>query len=243
MTWYKIYFSARNIFFPQEIFFSARNIFFSARNIFFPQEIDFSARNIFFSARNRFFPQEINFSPQEIYFFRKKYFSPQEIYFSPQEIFFSARNISSVSVVPRAQSLSQSLARAFEWVNSSPWNRRQAMSVCMELDRWRWSKPPGQPASRAPGSVRLAPARLLRDLRVACSSVREADYPLSALQHWRQERGIWRISASVVTYQAYSAKDDEKWFCTLGWSRFRSFPWRLHRRWEGECAWDFVGVR
>ena len=79
VTWYKKYFSARNIFFPQEIFFSARNIFFSARNIFF--------RKKYFS------PQEIYFSPQEIFFFRKKYFSPQEIYFSPQEIFFSARNI------------------------------------------------------------------------------------------------------------------------------------------------------
>ena len=119
------YFSARNIFFPQEIFFSARNIFFSARNIFFPQEIYFSPQEIyffpqeiFFSARNIFlrkkyiflrkkyiFPQEINFSPQEIYFFRKKYFFPQEI-------FFSARNISSESVVPHAQSLSQSLWRA-----------------------------------------------------------------------------------------------------------------------------------
>ena len=79
------YFSARNIFFPQEIFFSARNIFFSARNIFFPQEIYFS-------------PQEIYFSPQEIYFFRKKYFFPQEIFFSARNIFlrkkyiFSARN-------------------------------------------------------------------------------------------------------------------------------------------------------
>ena len=74
-------------------------------------------------------------------FFRKKYFSPQEIYFFsarniffrkkyifsarnnlfPQEIFFSARNISSESVVPHAQSLSQSLARASCWgaVNDS----------------------------------------------------------------------------------------------------------------------------
>ena len=75
------YFSARNIFFPQEIFFSARNIFFSTRNIFFPQEIYFSPQEIYF------FPQEIFFSARNI-FFRKKYFSPQEIYFSPQEIFF-----------------------------------------------------------------------------------------------------------------------------------------------------------
>ena len=82
------YFSARNIFFPQEIFFSARNIFFSARNIFFPQEINFSPQEINFSPQEiYFFPHEIFFSARNI-FFRKKYFSPQEIYFSPQEIYF-----------------------------------------------------------------------------------------------------------------------------------------------------------
>ena len=82
------YFSARNIFFPQEIFFSARNIFFSARNRFFPQEIYFSPQEIYFSPQEiYFFPQELFFSARTI-FFRKKYFSPQEIYFSPQEIYF-----------------------------------------------------------------------------------------------------------------------------------------------------------
>ena len=103
-------------------YFSARNIFFSARNIFLRKKY------IFFPQDTYFLPQEINFSPQEIYFsarnifFRKKYFSPQEIYFSPQVIyFFSARNIFSESVVPHAQSLSQSLARASCWggVNDS----------------------------------------------------------------------------------------------------------------------------
>ena len=117
VTWYK------NIF-PQEIFFSARNLFFSARNVFFlckkyfsPQEIYFIRKKYIFSARNKFF------SARNIFF-------PQEIFFYARNIFFSARNISSESVVPHAQSLSQSLARAFKWVNSSPWNRRQAMSVC-----------------------------------------------------------------------------------------------------------------
>ena len=106
VTWYKKYFSARNIFFrkkyfsPQEIYFSPQEIYFSPQEIYFsPQEIYFFPQEIFFSARNIFFrkkyfsPQEIYFFRKKIYFFRKKYIFPQEINFSPQEIFFSARNI------------------------------------------------------------------------------------------------------------------------------------------------------
>ena len=110
------YFSARNIFFFRKKYFSPQEIYFSPQETyFFPQEINFSPQ------QNIFFPQEIFFSARNI-FLRKKYFSPQEIYFSSQVIyFFSARNIFSESVVPHAQSLSQSLARASCWggVNDS----------------------------------------------------------------------------------------------------------------------------
>ena len=80
VTWYKKYFSARNI------FFSARNIFLRKKYIFLRKKYIFSARNIFFSARNIFF------SARNI-FFRKKYFFPLEIFFSARNIFFSTRNI------------------------------------------------------------------------------------------------------------------------------------------------------
>ena len=93
VTWYKKYFSARNIFFPQEIFFSARNIFFSARNMFFPQEINFSPQEIYFFRKKYFFPQEIFFSAKNI-FLRKKYiFLHKKYIFFRKKYIFSARNI------------------------------------------------------------------------------------------------------------------------------------------------------
>ena len=74
VTWYKKYFSTRNIFFSARNIFFRKKYFFSARNIFFPQEIYFSARNKFFSAKNIFF------SARNI-FFRKNFFSARNIFF------------------------------------------------------------------------------------------------------------------------------------------------------------------
>ena len=144
VTWYK------NIF-PQEIFFSARNIFLRNKHIFLRKKYIFPcfARNKFFSARKLFFPQEIFFSARNI-FLRKKFFSPQEIYFSPQVIyFFSARNIyrkQARSVLPsvaghsgaqqhrptplRARPLQPSKRRPFHTIIHK-------LNLAQFIDRWR----------------------------------------------------------------------------------------------------------
>ena len=92
VTWYKKYFSARNIFFSaRNIFLRKKYIFLRKKYIFSARNKFFSARNIFFSARNIFFRKKYLF-PQEIFFSARNIFFPQEIYFFPQEIYFSARN-------------------------------------------------------------------------------------------------------------------------------------------------------
>ena len=92
VTWYK------NIF-PQEIFFSARNIFLRKKYIFLRKKNIscgkkyFLRKNIFLAEKNLFSCGKIYFLRRKIYFFAEKYVSCGEKYISCGEKYFLRKKI------------------------------------------------------------------------------------------------------------------------------------------------------